>query len=553
MKKFLIILVVVSLAFEVVAIGNNIKYGGTLKVVTTWGPVSFNLNPLLPQGESLGVIPEIYETLFYVNTLNGKITPVLGTNYKWEDNNLKLVVTTRTGVDWTDGTTFSANDVAFTFNYIKKYPALDTQGIWSKLSNLESVAVTGPNEVTFTFSKPNTTLFTYISNVYIIPEHIWTKVDKPVTYINPDPVGTGPFLYKTFDAQNYVIQLVKNPNYWMAGRPYINAIEVHSLTGTQPLLWLLRHEADWSYYGSGINPKKMWADKDPAVNKFWWPVSNVNALYLNTVKYPFNNIDFRKAVSMAIDKNACEQKAYFGIGGVANPTGVIPSQWSKWFDPTLKALAASYDYNPQKAEALLASAGFKKNSAGRLMGPDGKVLPTFKILVGAGWGDYITQAQIIQQNLKAVGIETSIDQEPWSTYISTVMSGTYDTVICWGTGSGPTPYYLYYQEFNPAFTSSKIGEQAVSGYSRYTNPLITAALGVYSETSDVNLQKQAMYTIERIVLQDVPFIPLTNRTNFEEFSEANFIGWPSESNPYCAGGNIDVPDGRMIVLNIHLK
>jgi peptide/nickel transport system substrate-binding protein len=81
------------------------------------------------------------------------------------------------------------------------------------------------------------------------------------------------------------------------------------------------------------------------------------------------------------------------------------------------------------------------------------------------------------------------------------MTGTYDTAICWETGDGPTPYYLYFNEFNPAFSAAKIGEKASSDYSRYTNPLITSALQVFAQTSDLLLQKQAIYTIERIVIE----------------------------------------------------
>ncbi|MCL5031865.1 MAG: hypothetical protein M1542_01265 [Thermotogae bacterium] len=128
-------------------------------------------------------------------------------------------------------------------------------------------------------------------------------------------------------------------------------------------------------------------------------------------------------------------------------------------------------------------------------------------------------------------------------------------VVCWGTGWGPTPYYLYYQEFNPAFSATKIGETAISDYARYTNPLITAALQVHSQTSDPRLQKQAMYTIERIILENVPFIPLTNRTTFGNWSEAQFVGMPSASNPYSMSTSNVLGDinGEMIALNIHLK
>jgi len=565
MKKVSVFLVLIAmLAFSIFAsnwmldqttggimpTNSTYKYGGTVVVVNSGLQTPFSINPLSPQAQ-LPIVPEIYESLFYINTISGEITPLLGVNYKWEDNNLKLVVKVRDGVNWSDGVPFSANDVAFTFNLIKKYPAFDTSGLW-KNSGLQSVEASN-DTVIFTFERQNTPLFLNIADQYIVPEHIWANIKDPTTFTNTNnPVGTGPFLFKSYSPDNQTTIIVKNPNYWLKGRPYVDEVEIQNVNSNNTtLLMMLKHEADWgsSYFPDIMN---IWVNKDPQTNKIFWPVNNFNALYLNTQKSPFDNPVFRKAVSIAIDKNDLEQKAYFGIGGVANPTGIVPAQLNEWLDPTLTSLASSLNtYDPQKAQELLDSIGFKKNSAGQLT-DHGKVLPTFKILVGAGWTDFITQAQIISENLSKLGISTVIDQAPWSAYISSLMSGTYDMAICWGV-SGPTPYYVYYQRLNPAFSASKIGESALSDYSRYTNPLITDALEIYARTSDLRLQKQAMYTIERIVLDDVPFIPLTNRTNFSNFSAAKFIDWPSDLNPYCAGGATNGQGGEIILLNIHLK
>jgi peptide/nickel transport system substrate-binding protein len=505
--------------------------------------------------------PVMYGTLFLVQPYNGAMTPFFGTNYAWSNNNLVLTVTIRQGVKWSDGQNFTAQDVAFTFNYLKQYPALDTNGIWSSISNLQSVVASG-DTVVFTFSKPNTPLLIQIAQIPIVPEHIWSSITDPTKFLNQDPVVAGPFLYvkNSYNSANYTFELAKNPNFFMntpefGNRPFIDKIEVRSLIGGQPLQYLLRGDADWSYYGSGIDPYTLWYNRNPATNKFWWPTSNANLLYLNTQKYPFNNVAFRKAVSMAIDRKSLEDKAYFGTGGYnQNPTGIIPAQQAEWLDPTLTALASSLNtFNIPEAQKILAAAGFTKNAQGQLCGPDGKPLPTFKILVGAGWGDFITMAQIISSDLAQLGITTVTDQEPWDTYISSVMTGTYEMVISWETGSGPSPYYLYYYEFNPAFSATTIGQNASSGWSRYTNPLITDALQTYAQTSDLSLQKQAIATIERIVLQDVPYVVLTNRTDFMEYSERTLVGWPSADNPYAGAGNIDWADALAIVLNVHLK
>jgi peptide/nickel transport system substrate-binding protein len=535
--------------------GSNVKYGGTVKAELGIQAYLPNLNPFITG--QLGVEQAIYEPLFYINGYTGQIQDMLGTSYKWQNNNLKLVVTTREGVKWSDGVPFTAADVAFTFNLLKKYPALDGSGIWSNISNLQSVEASGTNTVIFTFSKPNTPLFYYIAGTMIVPEHIWSKVSDPTKFNNMDnPVGTGPFLLQSVNSNTNSVVLVKNPNYWMTGRPYVDKVVCQGyLSNTTAMLALLKGDIEWGgIYIPDVN--KTWVAKDPSNNEFFWPALSTNNLYLNTQKYPFDNVTFRKAIDLAINKPALEQAAYFGIGGVANMASIIPGQISEWFDPTLTEEASALNaYNPSEAQKLLASIGFTKDSAGNLVGPNGQPLPTYKILVGAGWTDFITMADILSENLKAVGINTIVDQETWNTYISTIMTGGYDMAICWLTGTGPTPYYTYYQEFNPTFSATKLGASVISDYSRYTNPLITAALSIYSQTSDTNLQKQAMYTIERIFIQELPYIPLNNRTNFAEWSSKNFVGWPSESNPYAANGSgvVNQTDGEITLLNIHLK
>jgi peptide/nickel transport system substrate-binding protein len=201
-------------------------------------------------------------------------------------------------------------------------------------------------------------------------------------------------------------------------------------------------------------------------------------------------------------------------------------------------------YNPQKAQELLASIGFKKNSDGNLVGPDGKILPTFGILNNAGYTDYTSIIQILVQELKQIGLNVREVPE-MVTYTTDLMNGNFDMAMCWSTGSGPTPYYMYYNEFYPNLVG-------ISNYSRYTNPLVTAALNVYSSTSDPVLQKQSMYTIERIMLQEMPFVSLVNGIATNDVNEIRFVGWPSYSNLY-ATTFVWGPATEIALLNIHLK
>ncbi|BBJ28693.1 ABC transporter substrate-binding protein [Athalassotoga saccharophila] len=534
--------------------GNNVKYGGTLKEVMPWGPQTLNFNPFVPTNLPTHAI---YEPLFYVNMLNGDTTNLLGTSYKFEDNNLKLVITTRNDVKWSDGTPFTAQDVAFTFNYIKEYPAIDGYGIWSKISDVQSVVASG-DTVIFTFSKPNVALFPFIASQPIVPAHIWANIKDPSTYTNPNPIGTGPFMLKSFSPDKVV--LVKNPNYWMKGRPYIDQVDVsYVVSNTTAYLYMLKHEADWSFLFAP-DPITTYVDKDPSVNKIWWPTYSVNGLVFNTQKYPFDNPIFRRAISIAIDKNKLEKEVYFGTGGYnPNQAGLIPTQYD-WMDPSLEATNNYLNtYNPQEAQKLLASIGFVKNSAGQLVGPDGKVLPPIQLVVCAGCTDFISMGNIISSELGQLGISVNVNQQSGGTYMGSITTGTYDMVIYWGIGGGPTPYYEYYTNLNPAFSAPKLGEPVISDISRYTNPIITESLKEYSQTTDPTVQKQAIYKIERVFLNELPYVSLTNRTNFNIYNESTITGFPSDQYPYSSGGSpgaaigLGSSDLLMTLLNVHLK
>lgn len=94
----------------------------------------------------VGVQGLIYETLYFVNVNGGAFTPMLATGYSWNSDNTQLTFTIRQGVKWNDGKPFDANDVAFTFNLLKQYPAADANGVWSFLSSVTAPSATTLHE-----------------------------------------------------------------------------------------------------------------------------------------------------------------------------------------------------------------------------------------------------------------------------------------------------------------------------------------------------------------------------------------------------------------------
>ena len=328
--RILVLALASLLVLTVLASAQDVRYGGTVKYVSAWGSLTPSSNPFLAAGQKLpGTNAVVYEYLFFVNEVTGEEVPVLGVSYTWSEDNLKLTVKTRQGVVWTDGKPFSAQDVAFTFNYLQKYPALDLSGLWAKGQGLKQVEAVDDQTVVFTFSKVNTPLFPDIASQAIVPEHIWSKIDDPVTYVNEKPVGTGPFLLESSSIQSAIY--VKNLNYWMKDRPYIDKVVFEAVKSNDTaLLMMLRDEVDFSFvYIPDVG--NTFVAKNPEIHKYWWPVTNDNILYLNTAKKTLDQPAFRKAVAMALDKELMAKRVYYGVRSEERRVGKeCRSRWSPY-------------------------------------------------------------------------------------------------------------------------------------------------------------------------------------------------------------------------------
>jgi peptide/nickel transport system substrate-binding protein len=226
-----------------VAAPAHVKMGGTLVVDNeTGGLWTGNYSPFTPNvsGESIGII---YEPLVFINVLNGKYTPWLATSYSWANGNKTLTFNLRHGVTWTDGKPFTAADVAFTFNLMKKFPGADVNAVWTVL---KSVTAQGTDKVVMTFKQQAVPYFYYIADQDgIVSQHIWSKVKNPVTYVDKNPIGTGPFTVSPSSSPQTITYL-RNPHYWQTGKPYLDKVLYPAFTSNPPAnLQLAEGKADW--------------------------------------------------------------------------------------------------------------------------------------------------------------------------------------------------------------------------------------------------------------------------------------------------------------------
>ena len=441
---------------------------GTLTISNEQGTLwTCSFNPFNPSNLAQGVtFGQVYEPLAFVNTLqSGKATPWLATAWAWSDGNKMLTFTIRNGVKWNDGTPMTAADVAFTFNLMKKFPTLDLNSVWSVLS---SVTQQG-NKVVMTFKTAAVPYFYYIADqTPIVPQHVWSTIANPVSYADANPVGTGAFTVNPCSAQN--ITYVANPHYWQPGEPKLAKVLYPAFTSNDPAnTYLATGQAQW---GSQFIPniESFYTSKSPD-NHYWFPpIANVTLIPNLTVP-GLNNAAVRQAMAYAIDRNRVSQIGEYGYEPPANQTGIVTPTFSSWED-TSAASQYDYTYNPAKAKQILTSAGFKMGSNGIFASPSGKPL-SFTVINIGGYSDWVASMQVIQQDLKTVGIQITTDNLSQNDFLSRLYNGDYQLAYNNQQG-GPSPYYEFRQWLYSA-NSAPIGKQAASNWERYSNPATDAA------------------------------------------------------------------------------
>ena len=484
----------------------------------------------------------IYEPLYMVMTVdNAKEIPWLATAYAWSKDLKTLTFTIRDGVKWSDGQPLPAADVLYTLNLGKTCAACDLAGLWGTSGLAASVSGTSTT-VSITFKTVNTTVFApVVNNIYIVPEHIWSKQADPGNWTNPDPVGSGPFTQVTnFTPQSYDIG--PNPYYWQ--KVNVSGLRFVNHTGNDStLLDFKAGKIDWGgHFFAGIQNT---LDKaGPQFHHYYSYKNTPVELYINNQHYPYSIPALRQAMSMAINRSALANSAEYGYTIGSECTG-IGSLYPTWVDPTLKTKAAALcAYDPKGAKALLLKSGFTyKGSA--LIDPKGKPV-SFDVLTVNGWTDWDAGAQIMASNFGDIGIDAGMRMVSFGTYSTALSSGNYDTVMSWADKAA-TPYTFYYDQmssnvYKPNGTPFAAGRPI----ERYKNAAIDPLFKTFSTTTDSATQHTAMNKIEAIWLNDLPSLPLFYADLWGEYSTANYTGYPSGAGYYASLQTADTPD-RLLV------
>lgn len=489
------------------------------------GPQTENHNPFLgsSSGASLGYRWMIFEPLVMINGIKptepGK--PWLATEWKWDANYTKLSLTVRDGVKFSDGQPMTADDVAYSFQIRKDNEALNSDAI-----PYGTITASG-NKVDLTFTRSQFTNQNKILTVFVIPKHQWSTIKDPSQDTLKSPIGTGPYTVKSFTPQTTTLTL--RDSYWQ-DLPKVKELRYTSYNDNNAQTTALANGAsEWSFVFVP-NVKAVYQDKDPKNHKLWFPANlGIHGLWINTIRKPFDNPALRRAMNLVINRDDIFQQGEAGYfyPKVESMTGIPTPAGESFIAPEYKDLKHKVDVDAAKKE--LTDAGFKLEGD-VLKDPAGKPV-TITLTDPAGWSDYITDLEIIKDNLSTIGIKATVDKANQDAWFKNIDEGNFDAAMHW-TNGGATPYDIY-QNIMDGKILKPVGKGGVSGnYGRFNSPEATKALDEYANAADDATRTTALNTLQKIMVEQMPIIPTSASNVGGLYSTKNWTGWPDEQNQY---------------------
>ncbi|MDT0612147.1 ABC transporter substrate-binding protein [Streptomyces lancefieldiae] len=509
------------------------------------GDYQINFNPYSPT--AIDGPGTIFEPLFFYNIARkDNPAPRLGTAFSWNKQGTELSITLRSDAKWSDGKKFTADDVAFTLDMIRKNPGMNSTGYSGRATVVDAT------HVKITFDKPSFSDGPQIlGKSWIVPKHIWSKITKPSEDVMKQPVGTGPYKLAVFKPQAFTLEA--NPDYY-GGAPALKKVRFVALSGNQSGADALKSgQIDWQ---TGPVPDVRNVSKNyPGYKAITVPM-NQAALFTCAnadlgCSGPQTDPAVRKAVYYAMDRTQLNALAFENTASEISPGFALPERDRTVVSSRLTDRIAPMNPQADKAARLLQDAGYTKGSDGIYAKGGKKLALTVKVV--SGWTDYITAVNTIAEQLKKAGIKLTAQQVSWNEWSDARGRGHYQLLIdSLSQGPAPDPYYLYSYFFS-AKTTARVGQSANPNFSRFKDAEVDAALDALKAIDPQNTAARQPYydTIQTEIEKSMPYIPLLTGGTTSEFNASKFSGWPSDDNLYAFPAVWGRPDNSQVFL--HLK
>jgi peptide/nickel transport system substrate-binding protein len=504
-----------------------------------------NFNPFDLAGRRQSTMDFIYEPLVIFNGDDaGKPIFRLATSYKFSDDLKSITYVLRDGVKWSDGQPLTSADVKYTLELMLKNPAVDTVGVGDTIASVEAPS---PSEVKINLKDVNTEFPESLADLAVVPEHVWKTVADPVAFKNENPVGSGPMTQiRRFTPQVY--EQCRNPNYWDAASLHVDCLKLPQISGNDQMLALLP-EGNMDWIGSFLPQiDKTFVALDPEHNGYWQPPAETVAFQMNLKTEnaanakAFNDLNFRRAFSLAMDRTAMVDVAGFGYPVASEHASGLPPRFAAWRNKSAEGAADEWmAYDVDKANKILDDAGYKKGGDGFRANPAGQPI-AFTIIIPNGWTDWIDDAQIAAEGLRAAGLNVSVATPEYEQWQKQLLDGSFDVALN-SRADGSTPFRGYYQSMSTAF-----GGRITSAATRYSNPKLDETFNAYRKATTDEDRRKLFDEVQVIVANDFPMVPVFNGPTWYQFSTKRFTGWVTDKEPVMNPENHD--NNRMRLMHL---
>src|SRR5271166_3440468 len=379
------------------------KSGGVLRIYHRDSPASMSIHEEGTNSVSIPMMAVFNNLVLYdqhvaQNSLD-TIVPDLAESWSWNEEGTRLTFKLREGVKWHDGRPFTSADVKCTWDLLTGRAAerlrLNPRKSW--WNNVAEIAADGPTEATFVLKRPQPAILALIASGYtpIYPCHISPRD------MRQQPIDTGPFKFVEFKP-NESIKLVRNPDYWKPGRPYLDGIEYTIIPNrSTAILSFIAGKFDLTFPYEVTVPllKDVKSQAPQAVCDLVSANASTNLL-VNREAPPFDNPDLRRALALALDRKSFIDILAEGQGDIGG--AMLPPPAGVWGMPadllaTIPGYGPDVAKNRAEAREIMARLGY---------GPD-KRLPV-KIST-RNLAVYRDPAAILIDQLKEIGIDGELE------------------------------------------------------------------------------------------------------------------------------------------------
>jgi peptide/nickel transport system substrate-binding protein len=473
-----------------------------------------NLTSLSPDDAGQTVLyivsANIHEGLLKVDE-NYQLAPALAETYQVSPDGKTWTFNLHKGVRWHDGQPFSAADVKYNFDWIKD-PANGAIG-QSVFKDVDTVVTPDDFTVVVALKQPNASFAAATATRLLVPKHVHEQIGEQA--YKQQPVGTGPYKLKELMPQDHCL-LEANPDYWQ-GRPRIDFLRQDVVPETSVRAVALQTARADSTTWPLAPEETLKFLATPSFRSYRAPGIDVNHFPLNTTRPPLNDKRVRQAMMYAIDREPLVRDLMRGLAVLA--TSNLSPALSAYYEPSVTA----YSRDVERAKALLDRAGW-------VVGPDGVRLDnggqrlSLTCLVFVGDDLRRSEAEIVQQQLREVGIAMDLRTVEPAVALNLVRAANYDMLISnWaygGDNGDPDP-------------DGYLRSDGALNFSHWQNAEADRLIDAGVAAVDARTRKQTYGDLQKLVAEEVPFLYVMYWETVLLFNQRIKGMPPSATNPYA--------------------